>query len=62
MERDLIKASNSTCFFVFIIFQNACRVVHLLLEHQANPNLLCNGFSGLALSIASGNDLVREQW
>ena len=49
-------------FWVFFLFQNACRVVHLLLEHQANPNLLCNGFSGLALSIASGNDLVREQW
>ena len=48
--------------FGFFKFQNACRVVHLLLEHQANPNLLCNGFSGLALSIASGNDLVREQW
>ena len=48
--------------FCFFKFQNACRVVHLLLEHQANPNLLCNGFSGLALSIASGNDLVREQW
>ncbi|XP_078310811.1 ankyrin repeat and MYND domain-containing protein 1-like isoform X2 [Crassostrea virginica] len=42
-------------------YKNACRVVHLLLEHQANPNLLCNGFSGLALSIASGNDLAIDE-
>ena len=38
--------------------QNSCRVVHLLLDHKANPDLLCNGFSALALAIASGNDLV----
>ncbi|XP_052104362.1 ankyrin repeat and MYND domain-containing protein 1-like isoform X1 [Mytilus californianus] len=37
-------------------YKNACKVVHLLLEHKANPNLLCNGFSPLALAIASGND------
>ncbi|XP_065925603.1 ankyrin repeat and MYND domain-containing protein 1 isoform X10 [Magallana gigas] len=42
-------------------YKNACRVVHLLLEHQANPNLLCNGFSALALSIASGNDLAIDE-
>ncbi|PVD19092.1 hypothetical protein C0Q70_21651 [Pomacea canaliculata] len=42
-------------------FKNACRVVHLLLEHNANPNLLCNGFSPLALAIASGNDLAIDK-
>ena len=36
----------------------ACRVVHLLLDHHADPNLLCNGYSPLALAIISGNDLV----
>jgi hypothetical protein len=33
-------------------------VVQLLLKHKANPNLICNGFSPLALAIASGNDSV----
>ena len=42
------------------MFQNACRVVHLLLQHHANPNLLCNGHSPLALAIASGNDMVSR--
>ncbi|XP_048745481.2 ankyrin repeat and MYND domain-containing protein 1-like isoform X4 [Ostrea edulis] len=42
-------------------YKNACRVVHLLLEYKANPNLLCNGFSALALSIASGNDLAIDE-
>ncbi|XP_062566386.1 ankyrin repeat and MYND domain-containing protein 1-like, partial [Saccostrea cucullata] len=42
-------------------YKNACRVVHLLLDHKANPNLLCNGFSALALSIASGNDLAIDE-
>ena len=39
-------------------YRNACRVVHLLLDHHANTNLLCNGHSPLALAVASGNDLV----
>ncbi|XP_010604904.1 ankyrin repeat and MYND domain-containing protein 1 isoform X3 [Fukomys damarensis] len=33
-------------------------VVHLLLSHGANPNLLWSGHSPLSLSIASGNDLI----
>ena len=45
---------------VLFVFQNACRVVRLLLQHHANPNVLCNGHSPLALAIASGNDLVRK--
>ena len=39
-------------------YKNACRVVDLLLQHHANPNLLCNGYSPLALAITSGNDHV----
>ncbi|KAK3094715.1 hypothetical protein FSP39_005371 [Pinctada imbricata] len=42
-------------------YKNACRVVHLLLEHKANPDLLCNGFSALALAIASGNDYAIDE-
>ncbi|KAL3848172.1 hypothetical protein ACJMK2_019046 [Sinanodonta woodiana] len=42
-------------------YKNACRVVKLLLEHRANPDLLCNGFSPLALAIVSGNDLAIDE-
>ncbi|KAL3319753.1 Ankyrin repeat and MYND domain containing 1 [Cichlidogyrus casuarinus] len=35
---------------------HANEVVKLLLAHKADPNLLCNGMSPLALAIASGND------
>nr|XP_020642058.1 ankyrin repeat and MYND domain-containing protein 1 isoform X1 [Pogona vitticeps] len=37
-------------------FKNAAEVVHLLLEHSANPNLLWSGHSPLSLAVASGND------
>ncbi len=33
----------------------AAKVVKLLIENQANPNLICNGQSPLSLAIASGN-------
>ena len=33
-------------------------MIRLLLEHKADTDLLCNGFSALALCIASGNDAV----
>lgn len=38
--------------------QEAASIVSLLLQHGADPNLLCNGHSALSLAIASGNDLV----
>ncbi|XP_054839876.1 ankyrin repeat and MYND domain-containing protein 1 [Eublepharis macularius] len=38
--------------------KNASDVVHLLLNHSANPNLLWSGHSPLSLAIASGNDLA----
>nr|KAG5697582.1 hypothetical protein BaRGS_019803 [Batillaria attramentaria] len=41
-------------------YKNATKVVTLLLRHKANPNLLCNGFSPLALAIASGNDSIDK--
>lgn len=44
--------------FGLFYFQNITKVVHLLLAHSANSSLLCNGFSPLALCIASGNDMV----
>ena len=50
--------AESACSVVFWCQQNACKVTHLLLKHKANPNLICNGFSPLALAITSGNDLV----
>ncbi|XP_053245916.1 ankyrin repeat and MYND domain-containing protein 1 isoform X4 [Podarcis raffonei] len=37
-------------------YENASRVVRLLLEHNANPNVLWSGHSPLSLAIASGND------
>ncbi|XP_071797994.1 ankyrin repeat and MYND domain-containing protein 1-like isoform X4 [Asterias amurensis] len=39
----------------------ARQVVHLLLEHGANPNVLCCGQSPLSLAIASGNDLAIDE-
>ncbi|XP_013418534.1 ankyrin repeat and MYND domain-containing protein 1-like [Lingula anatina] len=42
-------------------YKFACQVVHLLLDHHANPNLLCNGHSPLSLAIASGNDLAIDE-
>ncbi|XP_077987266.1 ankyrin repeat and MYND domain-containing protein 1-like [Glandiceps talaboti] len=39
----------------------AQQVVHLLLEHGANPNVLCNGQSPLSLAIGSGNDLAIDE-
>ncbi|KAK7484268.1 hypothetical protein BaRGS_00024517, partial [Batillaria attramentaria] len=42
-------------------YKNATKVVTLLLRHKANPNLLCNGFSPLALAIASGNDSAVDE-
>ncbi|CAF0708033.1 unnamed protein product [Brachionus calyciflorus] len=33
----------------------ASKVIRLLLEHSANPNMICNGQSPLSLAIASGN-------
>ncbi|ESO88630.1 hypothetical protein LOTGIDRAFT_125797, partial [Lottia gigantea] len=42
-------------------YKHACKVVKLLLDHKANPNLLCNGFSPLALAIASGNDMAIDE-
>ncbi|XP_038049851.1 ankyrin repeat and MYND domain-containing protein 1-like isoform X2 [Patiria miniata] len=39
----------------------ARQVVHLLLEHRANPNVLCCGQSPLSLAIASGNDLAIDE-
>lgn len=34
---------------------SASKIVKLLIEHSANPNLICNGQSPLSLAIASGN-------
>ncbi|XP_021351487.1 ankyrin repeat and MYND domain-containing protein 1-like isoform X4 [Mizuhopecten yessoensis] len=42
-------------------YKVACRVTRLLLEHKANPNLMCNGFSPIALTIACGNDLALDE-
>ncbi|XP_070173269.1 ankyrin repeat and MYND domain-containing protein 1-like isoform X2 [Littorina saxatilis] len=42
-------------------YKNACTVVQLLLKHKANPDLICNGFSPLALAITSGNDLAVDE-
>ncbi|XP_074657682.1 ankyrin repeat and MYND domain-containing protein 1-like isoform X2 [Tubulanus polymorphus] len=42
-------------------YEKACRVVHLLLDHHADPNLLCNGHSPLSLAITSGNDLAIDE-
>ena len=44
--------------FVTMCWQNACKVVHLLLDHHADPDVICNGHSPMALAVASGNDLV----
>ncbi|XP_060098131.1 ankyrin repeat and MYND domain-containing protein 1 [Heteronotia binoei] len=38
--------------------KNASDVVHLLLDHNANPNILWSGHSPLSLAIANGNDLA----
>ncbi|XP_052783756.1 ankyrin repeat and MYND domain-containing protein 1-like isoform X3 [Mya arenaria] len=42
-------------------YKNITRVVNLLLQHGANTSLLCNGFSPLALCIASGNDMAIDE-
>ncbi|XP_048250004.1 ankyrin repeat and MYND domain-containing protein 1-like isoform X1 [Haliotis rufescens] len=42
-------------------YKHVCRVARLLLEHKANPSLLCNGFSALALAITSGNDHAIDE-
>uniref|UniRef100_A0A8D2L3T8 Ankyrin repeat and MYND domain containing 1 n=1 Tax=Varanus komodoensis TaxID=61221 RepID=A0A8D2L3T8_VARKO len=39
-------------------FQNAGDVIHLLLQHNANPNVLWSGHSPLSLAVATGNDQV----
>ena len=36
-------------------------MVELLLQHHANPDLLCNGQSPLSLAIASGNDKAIDE-
>ncbi|VDP93743.1 unnamed protein product [Echinostoma caproni] len=36
--------------------ENATKIVQLMLDAGANPNLMCNGHTPLTLSIASGND------
>ena len=43
------------------VFQDAQKVVEYLLQHNANPDLLCQGHSPLSLAICSGNDLVSIQ-
>ena len=62
ISKCLIKSmAEQTTFLIHLpvsIFQNSTRVIRLLLDHKANTNLLCNGFSALALCIASGNDAV----
>ncbi|CAL1536373.1 unnamed protein product [Lymnaea stagnalis] len=42
-------------------YKASFRVVRLLLEHKADTNLICNGFSPLALAIASGNDMAIDE-
>ncbi|KAI8772528.1 ankyrin repeat and MYND domain-containing protein 1 isoform X1 [Biomphalaria glabrata] len=42
-------------------YKNASRVIRLLLDHKANTTLICNGYSPLALAIASGNDLAIDE-
>ncbi|CAG5117826.1 unnamed protein product, partial [Candidula unifasciata] len=42
-------------------YKDSCSIVRLLLEHKADTNLLCNGFSPLALAIASGNDMAVDE-
>ena len=44
--------------FFSVVLQNAAQVVHLLLDHKADADVLCNGHSPLSLAIISGNDLV----
>ena len=43
----------------YILFQSAAKIVHLLLDHKANADVLCNGHSPLSLAIISGNDEVK---
>lgn len=38
----------------------SCAVVSLLLEHGANPDILCEGHSALSLAICSGNDMAVD--
>ncbi|XP_052215690.1 ankyrin repeat and MYND domain-containing protein 1-like isoform X2 [Dreissena polymorpha] len=42
-------------------YKHVTQIVNLLLRHGANSNLTCNGFSPLALCIASGNDLCIDE-
>ncbi|XP_059806448.1 ankyrin repeat and MYND domain-containing protein 1 isoform X1 [Hypanus sabinus] len=42
-------------------YKHAHQIVHQLLKHKANPNLLWRGHSPLSLAIASGNDLVVDE-
>ncbi|XP_067369143.1 ankyrin repeat and MYND domain-containing protein 1 [Channa argus] len=42
-------------------YQNASKVVALLLSHRASTDLLWSGHSPLSLAIASGNDLAVEE-
>ncbi|XP_062989295.1 ankyrin repeat and MYND domain-containing protein 1 [Elgaria multicarinata webbii] len=37
-------------------FKQAAEVIHVLLEHNANPNVLWSGHSPLSLAVATGND------
>ncbi|XP_054900977.1 ankyrin repeat and MYND domain-containing protein 1 isoform X2 [Poeciliopsis prolifica] len=42
-------------------YENACKVVELLLSHGARTDLLWSGHSPLSLAIASGNDAAVEE-
>ncbi|XP_038672535.1 ankyrin repeat and MYND domain-containing protein 1 [Scyliorhinus canicula] len=42
-------------------YKYAHHIVHQLLKHKANPNLLWSGHSPLSLAIASGNDLAVDE-
>ncbi|PAA74056.1 hypothetical protein BOX15_Mlig024814g3 [Macrostomum lignano] len=41
--------------------RRAHQIVRLLLEHKANPNLLCNGNNALTLAVQSGNDAAIDE-
>lgn len=52
---------NSICTDLFLFYsphQNAGKVIHHLLNHNANPNVLWSGHSPLSLAVASGNEQV----
>lgn len=46
-------------FVIVYVFQNANKVIALLLSHGVRTDLLWSGHSPLSLAIATGNDEVN---